>query len=453
MGYARPSNYELVKQADAIVLARAASFQKQQDLADGKSTGIFKFEVLERIKGDFNEPVLSIQGDNDVQSWGKPDDLSYTKPDRGPCNPTDYQLDGDYVLFLENWKGIWIVGGPPFSRINVLVEGSNAPWTQAVRQYARIAKINDYEAEKVALHDLRSRALTNDVDCPNALVQDIDAHFKKPTPAKSFSDLWTLFEETGDQETKEYALWACVRGGKKNAKPLFISLLENGKWLDHLSPVCSYAADGNLPGFTALFKSALETNQTEYERRLLVCALCGTAESNDQALMQRVLPFVTGEEATILGEWFIKHPSNVAINYYSERARKDYAKESKFTFLLARMGETDVLNWAKDFIRQPGERQWVGYYVLACSPLPQAEELARKVIQGGDSESLIWLVQGYDESKRPHQIDRVKDIIALKNKSRKLIFWLRRTLGDWAHQGDEQAKQFLDQLPVVESEE
>src|SRR5687768_7660121 len=126
-GYTRPTNYELVQGADAIVLARADSFKRQERLASGKSLGIFKFKVLERTKGDFDEKELLVEGDNDIRSWGDPNDLSFTKGDHGPCNPTDYKLKATYVLFLQKWNGKWLVGGPPFTRVNVLVDGSDAP--------------------------------------------------------------------------------------------------------------------------------------------------------------------------------------------------------------------------------------------------------------------------------------------------------------------------------------
>ena len=192
LGYVRPTNYELVKEADAIVLASAVSFERRSDIRGGNAFGMFKFTVLEHIKGDFKEEFLSVEGDKDLRSWGDPNDFSFTKSDQGPCNPTDYKLKGKYVLFLQNWKGKWSVGGPPFTRVNVLVEATNAPWVKAVRKYARIAAINDYEKEKAALRELKAHALANDEDCPKALIRDIDAHFGKPTPAKSFSDLRAL---------------------------------------------------------------------------------------------------------------------------------------------------------------------------------------------------------------------------------------------------------------------
>ena len=453
MGYVRPTNYELVKEADAIVLANAISFERKGEIRRGKSYGIFKFKVLDRFKGDFKDEFISVEGDNDLRPWGDPSDFSFTKGDHGPCNPTDYELKGNYVLFLGNWKGVWSVSGAPFTRVNVLVEGTNAPWTKAVRQYARISKLNDYENEKAALRELRSRAQANDADCPKALIQDIDAHFSKPTPAKSFSDLQALYEQTKDTETREYVLWACARGEKLEAKEFFQNLLRSGEWSQFPHPVCSYVARVKLSGFSDAFAATLSTNRVEHERRMLLIALSGSAEASEQPLMQKVLESINEEETVILGDWFVKHPSQEAIKQFTKLASKDYFENHELTLALAGMGDTNVLNWAKEFVKRPAENGWLGYYVFARSPLPAADVLARQTIQRGDSDGLVSLVQGYQDSKRTDRLDRIKDTIALKTKSRKLIYWLRRTLGDWAYEGDKQAEALLSQLPVVESEQ
>ena len=94
----------------------------------------------------------------------------------------------------------------------------------------------------------------------------------------------------------------------------------------------------------------------------------------------------------------------------------------------------------------------MGYYVFALSPLSAAELLAREVIRRGQSDGLVWLVQGYHYSERPDRLVRIKEVVALKHKSRKLVFWLRRILDEWADNGDKEAERLLAQLPVIESE-
>jgi hypothetical protein len=449
MGYIRPTNYELVKETDVIVLANATSFEKKGKLPRGKSFGTFKFRVLENIKGECKAQFISLEGDDDIRSWGDPNNFAFTQGDYGPCNATDYKLKANYVLFLRNWKEHWIIAGAPFTRVNVLVEGTNAPWTEAVRLYAQVAKLNDYEKEKVALRELRSRALANDPHVPGPLAVDIDRHFSEPTPAKSFSDLRALYEKSANPDTREYVLWACARGQKPEAKDFFESLLRSGEWTNFLSPVCRYVDQVKLRGFHDTFASTLSTNQNAYERRMLLFALTGSAEDSEQLLMQKIMESVSGEELVIVAKWFVDHPSPAAIKYISIVASKNYEEQVQLTLALAGMGDTNVLNWARKFVMKSSEKDWLGYYVFAQSPLPAADVLARAVIKGKDSEALVWLVQGYKDSKRADRLERIRDVMAIKSKSRKLIYWLRRTLDDWAYDGDKEAQSLVSQLPDV----
>jgi hypothetical protein len=60
--YIRPTNFELVHGADAIILAEAMSFKKEsarQEIEFGK----FTFKTLERLKGDFADAAIEDQGD------------------------------------------------------------------------------------------------------------------------------------------------------------------------------------------------------------------------------------------------------------------------------------------------------------------------------------------------------------------------------------------------------
>jgi hypothetical protein len=449
MGYVRPTNYELVEDADAIVLANATTFEKKGKLQRGKSFGMFKFRVLENIKRECNDEFISLEGDDDIRSWGDPNDFEFTKGDHGPCNPTDYKLKANYVLFLRKWKGQWIIGGAPFTRVNVLVDGTNAPWTEAVRLYAKVARLNDYEREKVALRELRSRALANDPQVPGPLAADIERHFREPTTAKSFSDLRALYEEATDSETRNYVLWACARGKKQEAKDFFRSLLRSGEWTSFMSPVCSYVDRVKLRGFHNTFVSALNANHNEGERRMLLFALTGSAEDSEQLLMEKLMESLSGKELEIVAKWFVDHPSTPAIKFISNVASKNHEENVQLTLALAGMGDTDVLNWARKFVMKSGEKDWLGYYVIAQSPLPAADVLAREVIKGKDSEALVSLVQGYEDSKRVDRLERIQDAMAIKTKSRKLIFWLRRTLGTWAYKGDKKAEALLNQLPDV----
>lgn len=455
IGYVRPTNYELVKQATAIVVAQAVSFKRQKTFR-GHHSGLFEFKVLEKLKGDCNATSLSVQGDDDFRSWGDPEDFSFNKGDHGPCNATDYKLNAQYVLFLENWKDKWVVSGPPFTRINVMVEGTNAPWVKAVRQYARVAALDNYEQEKDGLRDVRARALAKDPACPPGLVKDIDSHFLKPTPTKSFNDLKKLYQETEDLDTREYVLWAFVLGKKEDAKEFIRELMKGDDWKMYINPVCRYISEFQLTGFHEPLAAELAFTEKWFPRQMLLHGLVGTANASQQDFMQRVLESLNSEEvqeeAEILADWFITHPSPAAVKHYTALAQTNYAEAWKLTFKLAEMGDTNVIHWAHAFAKRKSNEAWMAYCVYARSPLPVADELARKVISKGDSDELTWLVQGYMDSKRTNRLDRLKEIVALKSKNRNLTYWLRRAFEDMVFDGYKEAEPVLAQLPILDPE-
>ncbi len=48
------------------------------------------------------------------------------------------------------------------------------------------------------------------------------------------------------------------------------------------------------------------------------------------------------------------------------------------------MGDTNVVNWAREFVMRRSEKDWLGYYVYAVSPIPAADIFARQVIERGN---------------------------------------------------------------------
>ena len=445
-GYRLPTNCELVEQAEAIVLAEAISL-KVEVKRKGISYGIFKFKVIERIKGDFDREFVTGKGDTDLRTWGDPNDFSYRKPDHGPCNATDYQRGAKYVLLLTKWQDKWIIDGAPFTRINVLVDGADAPWTQAVRQYARIAALGDYEKGKAALVELRARAERGEPGCPRALVADIDRHFAKPTPAKSFADLKVLFDTAADDSLREDVLWAVARGKKAEAKPFVEEVMRKGGWDPFDQALFASVRELQVTGCQDQLSEIFFRAPPGFRRRQMLFALQKICGRDESALMLQMLAVADSDEFGDLGEWFIEHPSEEAVAAYRARLAGDYVEKWEPALALAAMGDREVVEWAREFVKKPGKMQWMGFYIFARSPLPEADALARELIRRGDSKGLVSLVQAYGDSSNPRRWERLQDVIAVKQKGNKLRYWLRRTLADLAFHGHEQAKELMKQLP------
>jgi hypothetical protein len=133
--YVRPSNFELVQIADAIVVATPEA-RAGKDPEAG-----LVFRVEKRIKGappprlEIGMAALGQPGPSDLA------DLSRSHPEgyAGPCNRMSFARGGHYLLFLEREPdGRWRQLGYPFARINEDYAGEDNAWMRSVRRYLRL---------------------------------------------------------------------------------------------------------------------------------------------------------------------------------------------------------------------------------------------------------------------------------------------------------------------------
>lgn len=458
IGYVKPTNYELVKGARAVVLAEAVAFEKKEAFRYGRAAiGTFEFKVLERIKGDFAERMLKVEGDTDHRTWGAPDDFSYTKPDHGPCNPTDYKVGAKYVLLLNyheyRGKGGWHVGGPPFTRINVEVPDATAPWVEAVRRYARVASLQNYEEEKKELGRMKAVADKSDDGLSKAIAKDIEAHFKQPTTAKSAADLKALFDKAPNVESKAAALWACSGGKKKEAGPWIIELVRAGKLREFPHSLAACVSALRLVECRDEMAQAFFAATDEHERRIQLYSLLELCTKADEKLVMRAFDKLDVEEARPVAEWFTTNASPAAIERCHQLVGGKFEEHWHLTFALAAMGDKRVVDWAVNLSKKATEKRWMAYYTFAHSPRPETEALIHEVIRQGTQEALIWLAQGFNDSRIPKRMTFLMEIAKLPNKSPKLVYWLHRTLEEFGDAGSADAELILKLLPPPTEDE
>ncbi len=186
--YLRPSNYELVKLADSIVVARASKFDNKPG-----EIGTVTFQILEVLKGNFNGLYLDINGYDGFLGDSKSGDFSEPRPGAlaGSCIAMDYRRGTLYLLFLkksgEGDSATWAMLSEPFSRVNEEINLAS-PWLETVRQYVHIGNLRDYEKEKKALYELKSQVEKDNSEYSIALTQDIDSYFSTPSDLKSCED-------------------------------------------------------------------------------------------------------------------------------------------------------------------------------------------------------------------------------------------------------------------------
>lgn len=193
-GPRHPSNYELVKATDAIVLARVRQVGRvppEEEFGSALMDYRAEFDIQTVLKGEIDQRSLAYFGVEDQTRHLRKDDFS--KPTRRgadpltppyPCGvPYTYRAGAQYLLFLVRYKDsqVWTFPKIPLGRLNEEVESEESPWFQTVKHYIRIAGLQDEQAESQALRELQTRARTVDdpVHYPPALVADVERHFTR----------------------------------------------------------------------------------------------------------------------------------------------------------------------------------------------------------------------------------------------------------------------------------
>jgi HEAT repeat protein len=445
-GYLLPSNYDLVKETQAILLAEAVSFDMTPRASEGAFLPQFTFKILEVLKGDFAQDSLVHDGvDNYL---GKSVEGNFNDLRRGAmtgaCNAYDYQLGKKFLLFVNKTKDGWIISGPPFSRINEEVSNSDSPWVIAVRHYIRISSLNNYEAEKVALKRLQENARRGKATgkYPAGLVKDVERYFKSPYPTKSYQDLLTIYQSSS-REVRRNVLWAFAQGKHPEAKSFIQNLMQTPEWEEYIAPVSELVKLTKDRSFIKTLADAYLKMKGSQMRWPLISALIEVADDKDSELMLAALQSADEEEAVGLAAWFVRHPVEEATDIIRKLVDAKYRKRWALAFSLAGLGDERVLEWAREMIHSSDQDSWVGYYIIAHSPLAEADTLAKATIQDNNPKDLTPLIQGYKDSANPHRWDRLRDVISLRSKDSQVDYWLRTTLKDMAKGGDHKAAELL----------
>jgi hypothetical protein len=416
-GWLRPTNYELVRGAEAIVLARSV------ELIPGKEElpGVVRFAVEEVLAGDVRAGSLAVEGNLHFGGRTPENDFGTARPGAfaGGCVAYDYRLDRHYLLFLIQGEQGWQVGGAAFSRVNEEVDGSGSPWVQAVRLYRKTAALGDYEKEKAALRKLRTQATarTDPRRFPAALADDIDRHFRTPTDAKSAADLIALFNQAESAAVRRECLWALGNSAPPEAKEFLRRQLQAGPPEDWLFPLGRYFAAVEdhtvFATLAGLFARSARAGRENFE---IARALVASAAAPDAPRMLELLHAGNDATAATLAAWFAapgRDPRS-AIADLDRRARGRYGDRSELAHALAALGDEAVVAWAEQAWRGGADQSWAAVRALAASPLGAADVAVREIIAGKDARALHDLITYLvisDSRFNPRRWDRLDEIV------------------------------------------
>jgi hypothetical protein len=431
-----PTNYELVRRAEAVVLARAVRFSPSPEHPEfGKLT----FEVEEVLAGDFRDASLTLDANLEAFAGRTPeDDFSAARPTAAACIAEDYRLGGRYLLFLRRYSRRWGLSGPGFSRINEEVNGPDSPWVQAVRRYLSVAALHDYERENVALRRLRARAAAGGEAkaLAGALVADIDRHFRTPSDAKSGADLVELFRKAPSERVRLDALWALAHTAPPEAKGFMRrTLLQETRtaWLEPLGRYFAAVEDHSLFGHLAAFYARYPPDAAQ--RGAVAEALAAAAGSGDARRLFALLRGSSDSEAVKLAAGFARQgrdPRPAIADLHRRLPENDYGRDPFMAMALAIMGDAQVVEWAEQAVRPPrasdADREYA-VFVLAVSPLAAADAAVRELIAAGDPQLLEQFVDGFNLPMarfNPRRWDQLEEIVRMHAANPAILSTLER---------------------------
>ncbi len=182
--YRVPTNYEMVADAELIMLGRVEGGSSEGD-ADPESWSI-NITPIAALKGELPEGPLEIPGlmlaSGNYAVPSNPYDLVQAHPLAyiGGCIRYMFQRDRTVLFFLRQHEGRWVPTGDAFSRWAEDVPANDAPWLRAVGIYRDVAALpeDEREAALIAARD-RLQAVENDPDA-HLLAMDIERQLEGP---------------------------------------------------------------------------------------------------------------------------------------------------------------------------------------------------------------------------------------------------------------------------------
>lgn len=184
--YVRPSNFELVQIADAIVVATPI-----RDVSErGKMMmgGTLRFRVDQVIKGEAPAEITVSRFVIGRTRSSDPDNIAYSHPEghAGPCNRMTLTKDVAYMLFLGEENGEYATLSHPFSRVSEDYLGEDALWTRTVRTYVRLQAGETPMEQLASLEAMRAEiaGAPKATRAERALAADIGQHLGSVSPWK-----------------------------------------------------------------------------------------------------------------------------------------------------------------------------------------------------------------------------------------------------------------------------
>ena len=451
-GYRVPSSYELVKAAEVIVLAHCESF-------DGRK---FKFRAVKVLKGAFSGNSFEIEGNDHFQGPSFPDDLDSVRPGAltGSCFAFDYRVDHDYVLFCRRIDTGLSVSGPPFSRINEVVDGEASPWSRAVQRYCEVASLGDAESEYQALEDLLRQASSraDPKNVPPAMAHGIERYLGHPSSFMPWTKLKRMYDSARTEKDRSSVLQVMAGSnfdGQKDrdeVRSLLGKLKKEKLTRKDLISIAGMAARVRDSTWVEKLLEIYPEIDKDEDQNQVARAIRRCAGDLHVALMVQKMKLLEPRPFALLTPWLVKHPFpgseqllNEEMNIVRARIGVNYDKHWWESVALATLGDEAIVDWAIDDLARGGGGACCGlqFYILTWSPTEKADRQVKKIIQENDAHSMWVIVGGYRESPWPPRWDRLKEIALHPQRHASATKELWEFLLELASEGEEEARKLL----------
>ncbi|HEX6642473.1 MAG TPA: hypothetical protein VF215_15245 [Thermoanaerobaculia bacterium] len=373
-----PTRYDLIREAKTIVTGKAIKL-----IPSGKYQQLMVLHVAEVLKGSV-----------------KTGELQVTVPSHWTsCDVAIRFAENRYYLLslvISHGKASLLGDGT----INREVPSLEAPWVVTVRAFVEVSRLRSYEAETRRLQTLRSDLLKPGGSAAGSVARESADHLMTPTVAKSTRDLFTIFDTSPNAGTRQQVVWALMK-------------------------------KANLAALVQLRRKA-DTKGDLNVRRSATYAITRIASARDTPLMLELLDAPSDAEASVIANWFRKHPSPDAVSRLRMRIGSGHVAKRELVFRLSELGDSETLGWARSALdsRQPEKRE-LASAVLAHSPLLAADEL----VAGLSPENLLHFIKAqrdvYAELVGRRVWKRLESIVARRDKAPDVRIALNDLLLAW----------------------
>lgn len=256
VGYVRPSNFELVQIAEAIVVATPVG---EDPVGDEPFERKIRLRVSQILKGEVGDEIEVNGMSLGPTPRSDPADIIFSHPEghMGPCNRVTLAKGSAYILFLDRNGETYRTLGYPFSRVSEDYAGESGLWTRTIKTYLRLQNAEAPMAQLAALEAMRRDILakTKPTRDERALAADIELHLGALSPWKPTAFLLEAYDNVKNGRPPRYRPRASTFDAERSSAAAFTDLLMSGSGLAATSPAAPPRRD---PRLTALLEMMIE---------------------------------------------------------------------------------------------------------------------------------------------------------------------------------------------------